>query len=411
MKTIEDLDKGTIRRIDWQELFPGVLLFRSLTLAFRVFPILAGTILIAFFSWKSLIDVFTTPLLLPEKPLASAPENPTGNPPGEIIENGEIVAGNAGNNELSQKVPSRKLSLLPGIFLDGPRRSRNVLIDRIAPSPQVDEKITFGKRVLILLIWILFALFMARKSALRLASTERSPLGETLRFTLRRFGSVLLAGAIPLVGIALGRGILYLLSFLGGIWAGIVSPFTLIVAFLTVLIQIGLQFGFPLMVAAVAVDRCDGFDAFSRVFSYLVQRPFHAIFYGALACFFGAVGFHVVHWITSLTLQFVQSRTDLGSSTGGAIFFFSLLHSGFLVTYSITAATAIYLILRKSVDGIAFYQFAKASPGEPHRLKPILSDAQGAPVMAGDEDSSSDGSLDPTSKNRSELEKKGSDDH
>ena len=49
------------------------------------------------------------------------------------------------------------------------------------------------------------------------------------------------------------------------------------------ILAIGIVAGWPLMVAAVGVERGDSFQAISTAFSYLYQRPLHYAFYAVVA--------------------------------------------------------------------------------------------------------------------------------
>jgi ABC-type antimicrobial peptide transport system permease subunit len=64
-------------------------------------------------------------------------------------------------------------------------------------------------------------------------------------------------------------------------WA--VWPLVLLGAVVLAILAIGVVAGWPLMVAAVGVERGDSFQAISTSFSYLYQRPLHYAFYSLVA--------------------------------------------------------------------------------------------------------------------------------
>ena len=51
------------------------------------------------------------------------------------------------------------------------------------------------------------------------------------------------------------------------------------------LILLGLAVGWPLMLASIAIEDADAFDAFSRVYNYLFARPWYALFLTLLTLF------------------------------------------------------------------------------------------------------------------------------
>lgn len=330
MKTIEDLDQGTIRRIDWQELLPGVLFFRALVLAFRVGPTVLGTLLI---------------LLLMAL---------TGRSPGT----GDF------------SVLLFKSLVCPFCCHAGP--------------VMIGFAVFFTA---VLFPW----LFMARRGAMRLVTTERVPLGRGLKFASARYASFVLAILIPLSGFLLSVALIGMMEkshwfFTHG------TPILLGTVWLSILIAAGLVLGLPMLAAAVAVDNCDGFDAFSRVFAYIFQRPFHTLFYLALAALFGAAGFFLLKggvFVLVGTVNFfnlsgldtdVLISDNLWSLSWWALTI--MLPYGFLLGYACYAGVALYLLLRKNLDGVAFDVIHSESTGPAHRLRPILQESEGGPEFA-----------------------------
>ena len=147
-----------------------------------------------------------------------------------------------------------------------------------------------------------------------------------------------------------------------------------------------------MLAAAVAVDNCDGFDAFSRVFAYIFQRPFHTLFYLVLAALFGAAGFFLlkggVFVLVGAVKIFNQSGLDsdvLISDNLWSLSWWSatiMLPYGFLFGYTCYAGVALYLLLRKNLDGVAFDLIYSESTGPAHRLRPILQESGRGPEFA-----------------------------
>ena len=334
MKTIEDLDSGTTRRIDWQELLPGVLLFRALVQAFRLGPILSGTFII-------FLAMFTMGKFPPT------------------------------------------LDFLVILF-----RSR---VYPLIPCPRA-----FGFGIFLFLVSVSFLwLFLARRGAFRLVTTERVPLGQGLRFSFDRLFSFLLSFSVPLSILVIGLiALRYCGAHPGFFTLG--TPVCLVWAILLVAIAVGTLLGIPLMAAAVAVDNCDGYDAFSRASAFIVQRPFYLLTYLVPTVLFGAVGYFVLRggvFLTSALCDIINATgvgTDsLISDNLWSLFWWTglvILPYGFLCGYICYAGLALYLILRKNLYGVAFDRiFRESDNGEIHRLRPILRDEAGAPEIVPDD--------------------------
>lgn len=349
MKTIEDLDQGTIRRIDWQELIPGVLLLRALYQSFRVVPILSGTLF-------ALLLLVLTDLQLP-------------------------VSDSA------------------------------ILFSSLFRIPHLPNWV--GGTIFILLL-LFYWIFTARRLSIRLVSTERFTRPKSFGYAYNRLTSVYVALLIPLAGIFLCHFFLFVLYRNISLFQALM-PISLGIAFLYQLLTLGLALGLPLFVSAAAVDGCDGFDAFSRAFSYLFRNLFHTIFYYLLAVLFGAAGYFLLRFFTVLTTVAGNASiwTGIDGETAAAVnnwslFWwtgFTLLPCGFIAVYVPIAGSALYLILRRTVDGIPFDRFSRPDEGKPHHLRPILADETAEPSHPAESDQkgeAKDGDEPPTPENGSE---------
>ncbi|NBX30826.1 hypothetical protein EBR04_10375, partial [bacterium] len=138
------------------------------------------------------------------------------------------------------------------------------------------------------LAWSIFGTAITRHVALSLVNEEApGPVGATLYGStkwLPSFNSALfvLVGvvALSIPGAALG---LLMRTDWGLAVAGAVWPVMLLGAVVLAILTIGVVAGWPLMVAAVGVERGDSFQAISTAFSYLYQRPLHYAFYALVA--------------------------------------------------------------------------------------------------------------------------------
>ena len=153
------------------------------------------------------------------------------------------------------------------------------------------------------------------------------------------------------------------------------------------ILAIGVVAGWPLMVAAVGVERGDSFQAISTSFSYLYQRPLHYSFYALVAALVAlpafvaaglfadatgtlalwAASFGMGHDRTVAVLEGLQSQAvapwgvrALGFWTRGLE---SLLGS-FGWGYFWAIATAAYMLLRQDVYGTELDEVVIDEPGE-----------------------------------------------
>lgn len=230
-----------------------------------------------------------------------------------------------------------------------------------------------------LLVWAIFATAIVRYVALRLVDEEQPSFRDTLRFGTQKWPSAFNSAAFVFLGIvalAIPGGLLGLVmrSDWGLAVVGVLWPLILLGAVILAILGIGLAAGWPLMVAAVGVERGDSFQAISTAFSYLYQRPIHFAFYGFISCILAVLGFFAAGLFADTTVLFAlwagsfgmgHDRTadvitavarDATDSRWGiqALQFWTdslrVLLSSFGWGFFWSIAPAIYLLLRQSVD-------------------------------------------------------------
>jgi hypothetical protein len=238
------------------------------------------------------------------------------------------------------------------------------------------------------LVWGLVGGAIARIAVVQVARSERIGLGEALGFAFRKSLALVGTPLCPLLGVAFfatfgaAFGLLYRLGSFGATLAGIFAVFPLLSGLLMALIALVLATGWPLMHATVAAEAEDGFDALSRSFAYVNQRPGRYAALIALAWGVGILGLlvvdlfarttvHMAHWSLSfgapddVLLGSFRPATAPGSVGGAAVaahgFWLSvvaLLAHGWIYGFFWTAATIIYLVLRHDVDGTPWHAIA-----------------------------------------------------
>ena len=236
-------------------------------------------------------------------------------------------------------------------------------------------------------VWSLIGGAIARIAVVRLARGERLGIRSALRFTVRKASPLIGTPLIPLMAFALLSGAVALFGLLyripGGVGptaAGLLAFVPLLAGFLLTLILVGLAAGWPLMPTSVAAEDEDGFDAMSRAYAYVHQRPWHYGFYIVLALAVGAFGLIVVKLFATLTIDLAAFALSFGGPSQTVQGFFHLrepasqgtaqaIHTawlvmiewlvrGWLFSYFWTAASAIYLLLRRDVDGMPWSKVA-----------------------------------------------------
>jgi hypothetical protein len=236
-----------------------------------------------------------------------------------------------------------------------------------------------------LLAAIWFALAIARTTTARLATSGRSSTAASLKFATLRLKSLLVPALAPFLFAAAlwATGAVSKLAS-GGALAFVAAPISALFFFAFVVLFALTAVAFPLATVAVAAEKSDGFDALARGVSYATRRPLHLIFYAALAAVLTTLGAGLVAWAAEAARGlYVGAFGDGGAWVGFWNLALFLLPASYCGVSAVVYTSAIYLALRRSVDGTPFDAFAAdGSERKARRLRPILQDAQGAPVFA-----------------------------
>lgn len=150
-----------------------------------------------------------------------------------------------------------------------------------------------------LLVWGVFGGAIARIAALKFTRDEAPDLPGALRHSISKISSYSMAPLLALAGAAVFGvqlavlGWVMQLDFLALI-AGFAWPFTLLLGLLMAILLIGAMVGWPLMWATVGVEGTDAFDALSRSYAYVYQRPLRLLWYVLFAAVLAAVSMFIV---------------------------------------------------------------------------------------------------------------------
>ena len=251
-----------------------------------------------------------------------------------------------------------------------------------------------------LAVWSVIGGAICRISALQVARDERIGPIRALKFSLSKFTDFFSAPLIPIIVVMLIALVIFLISLIGAIPAvgeiitGIFLGLALFGGFVIALLCVGLIGGVNLMYPTIAVEGSDGFDALSRSFSYVFEKPWHMVFYTGLGAVYGVVCYYFVRFFAFLMLLAVHTSVGLAVNIDGAALTdvrgkldamwarpsFDNLHSSvnwislsgseaigafliwlwvglivalvmaFVISYFFTLNTTIYFLLRRRVD-------------------------------------------------------------
>lgn len=232
-------------------------------------------------------------------------------------------------------------------------------------------------------VWAIFGGAIARIAAVRAATDEPVTMWAGLRFALAKRQPLIVAPLGPFLGVFPFAAICGLLGLLyripgpfGVTLAGALAFVPLALGALMALILGCAAIGWPLMIAAIAVEAEDSFDAMSRGFGYVHQRSGRLLGYVAFAWVLGTFGMALTGFLASLTLQLALWGLGLGApdqrllasfqghpgTDGGPHGFWSAvlahLAHGWAYSYFWTATTHIYMLVRRDVDGTPYHDVA-----------------------------------------------------
>ncbi len=153
--------------------------------------------------------------------------------------------------------------------------------------------------------WAVFGGAITRIAAVQAARGEKISWSEALRFTTRRLVSYVSAPIFPLLFLFVLLlflvlfGLVVMIPFVGDFWAGFLWVGPLVLGLIMAVVLVGLV-GWPLMSATISAEGTDSWEAVSRSYSYVYQKPWHYIWYSLVAICYGAVLVFFVGFMGSL---------------------------------------------------------------------------------------------------------------
>jgi len=359
-------DNGVVRRIAWREICPWLMIFRSFRLAISL-PVLS----LATLGW----------LLTPLGPMIG------GALFLEVHDNPQWLPAIQGIEELSSdgnSVNSSLLLSLPNPVLHVYRHFATPFIQIFDRGNTINETayhVTCGLWNIV--VWALFAGAITRITAVRLGRDERVDLRSAFSYAVKQYCWSGMAPLFPLFGVLLAGAAISLLGAfmrldLGVAVAGVLWPVVLVGGLIMAVLLLGLAAGWPLMWPTISSEEHgDAFEAFSRSFSYVFQRPLHYLFYSVVALVFGGLCWVLVSAFANALIELCWFAVNWGAGAervdaithytdqtgmlwlgGGLMHWFNSLVRLIVVAFNFSfffcIATAIYLLLRRAVDQTDF---------------------------------------------------------
>ncbi len=173
--------------------------------------------------------------------------------------------------------------------------------------------------------WSFFGGAITRIAAVQLTRGERIGLFEAMRFTGKRILSYVTAPLFPLAFVFVILvfmaifGLVGMIPYFGDVlvW-GLFWPVMLLFGLVMAVALVGLV-GWPLMAATISTEGTDSWEAVSRAYSYVYQRPWHYLWYSLVAIFYGGLIVFFIGFMGSLTVYLAKwgvGRTPFIQSAG-----------------------------------------------------------------------------------------------
>lgn len=241
-------------------------------------------------------------------------------------------------------------------------------------------------------VWGLFGGAILRIAALSYTREESPDVAGALRYAWHyKAGTwggpgLILAGLtavwLPLLLVRLAMQVDWLAPLGAVAW-----PLLIVAAVLTTIYTIGVALGWPLASAATAADGSDAFDAVSRMFAYVYQKPLRLGGYALLALVLAVLSSGVATlFVAAVTYACVFAA---GGATGWAADtmawwqgVFAGLATAFLVAQLWTSAAGIYLLRRHDIDGVHLDEVHFGTDEHQSGLPKLQSGSTGVPELS-----------------------------
>ena len=392
-------EKTDVRELDYRRLFPWIELFRSFRIALDPKKLVLAALGLCAMSvgWYAISAVLQPRVGIDAQVFQEWPwEQGTG------YKTLSAKADEGGLFGMAHRIISEPHKLFEEVATNWPVVLRPAQTLTRPFAWMFDIEAEWSKLLMVVLcalwaaaVWGFFGGAITRIAAVQVARDERVGLMAACKFAVSKFLSFFAAPLFPLVGVAfftvfcMVGGWVALAWYPGAFLAGALWGLPLVAGFVMVIIALGLAVGWPLMYATISAEGSDSFDALSRSYSYVYQRPWHYLFYALVAAVYGSLVIFFVVLITQFVAYFSQWSVSMGAGkeavrdlfaaapkgddwwaafsgkdyadllgprkvgavlTAAWLQILFMLMVGFIYSYFWSATTVIYFLLRKNVD-------------------------------------------------------------
>lgn len=229
-----------------------------------------------------------------------------------------------------------------------------------------------GELAWFVMIWSLFGLAISRLAARQFALQEVGSFRKSIQFGVSRWIHGIVAPLLPT-----GAAVLMLLlaalavlpgrlPWIGSSLAAVLTPVCVACSLVAAFLMVAMVLGWPLMVAAIATDDCDGFGGLSRSYSLWTGRPWYFAWCWIISAGAGMVAMFLVNSLAFWTLHAAEFAIQLGMGETTATPLARLMAEDICalapriygLSFFWTCATITYMLLRQSVDSMPLGRIA-----------------------------------------------------
>ena len=274
-------DRPDLRSLDWREMLSWTLLFRGFQVACDLKKIAlgaAGALLVSL-GWIAIASTCSV-----EPTVAAELQRfPWSEPTGPI----DVFASPLNGGWTNQGIPTAAYMVVE------PFRRLTLpiaLMFQSTTSAFVGILVT----ACTLVVWALFGGAITRIATVQVSREGSVSLTEALWFVWNRYLSYLCAPVLPFIAVVF----IVFFCLIGGaltrvpgldIVMGLFWFLALVAGGIITLALLGLALGWPLMYSAISTEATESFDALSRSYSYVLGRPWRFLFYVTTAALYGAI--------------------------------------------------------------------------------------------------------------------------
>jgi hypothetical protein len=306
-----------VRDVAWNELFPWLMLLRSVRIALmaRVLVLGAAGLIATVVGWSLLTEAFSRS----SDPVISGWHHNTSL---RLWVNAVHNRNDFTWVDTSARSASEVFDSAREWLVQGP-----VMIWTYFTRPFIamfDSKLTpIGFLFLLLcgvwelLMWGLFGGAITRIAALKFTRDESPGLIAALKHAFSKWPSYSLPPLVAMAGASVFAIQLVLLGFIMRLdvlafVAALFWPIVILLGLMMAVLLLGALAGWPLMWATVSVEGTDAFDALSRSYAYVYHRPWRLLWYALFSLFLAIVSMFVVKLFASSAIALGNWSIDWG---------------------------------------------------------------------------------------------------